>query len=272
METPMANDFRPHLTIPETEVEHVPYKPTGRSKDRGIDRHEHGEKLSSGLQDIVSAYAKFQGGDSLNDEDIRLFEVILPEGEKLSNKTLRDFLAQEGMTINSIRDERHATVSSSRDKFDSLQNRVGNYRDNKKSNKRFQFIDEFRFPDPLEKQSKSLRELWINRIGNERLDVEIREELLLPLIGEDGQANAERNLIAKIQQHEGKLMTEPYKLSDGTPIIRAEIPINNLREISTDTVVCRVVPTAFYTTAPAYTMDAQVPISLDTTVEKARII
>ncbi len=111
-----------------------------RSKNLRLDRMEHGTKLSSGLREIISAYTRVQETDSLRDEDICLFEVVLQEGEKFSNKILREFLKQEGMTIASVRDFRHAIVSSPKAKFDSLQQRVANYRDNKRSNKKFQYI------------------------------------------------------------------------------------------------------------------------------------
>ena len=96
----MADDFRPHLLITEDDVEAIENKKQARNKDLGLDRMKHGTKLSTGLQEIVSAYTRIQGTDSLRDEDIRLFEVVLQEGEKFSNKTLREFLEQEGMTRN----------------------------------------------------------------------------------------------------------------------------------------------------------------------------
>lgn len=258
----MADDFRPHLLITEEDVKHVDYVPTARTKDRGLDRAAHGSKLSSGLQDVVSAYTRVQSGDSLKDEDIRLFEVILPEDTKFSNKAIRDFLAQEGMSITSVRDSHHAIVSTSKYKFDTLQRRIKNYSDNKRVDKRFQDIDGFRFPDPLDKQAPSLKML-IEQMGKELIDVEIREELLISQIGVDGQARAEQNLIKTIQQNEGWLVGKPYKLSDETPIVRAKIPLDKLSVVSEDTVVCHVAPTGFYGIAPAASMPALQQVTLD---------
>ena len=216
----MADDFRPHLLITEDDVESFENVKQARSKDLGLDRMAHGTKLSSGLQEIVSAYTRVQGTDSLRDEDIRLFEVVLQEGEKFSNKTLREFLEQEGMTIASVRDSRHAIVSSPKAKFESLQQRVGNYRDNKRSNKKFQYIDSFHFPDPIEKQAPSIREM-LEREATFPLDVEIMEQLLPKGTDPQVQARAEERLIALIQQNQGVIQSKPYKLSDGTPIVRA---------------------------------------------------
>lgn len=258
----MADDFRPHLLITEDDVEAIENIKQARSKDLGLDRMEHGTKLSAGLQEIVSAYTRVQGTDSLRDEDIRLFEVVLQEGEKFSNKTLREFLEQEGMTIAKVKDSRHAIVSSSKSKFDSLQQRVGAYRDNKRSNKKFQYIDEFQFPDGMGKQAPSIREL-LEREATFPLDVEIMEQLLPKGTAPQVQARAEERLIALIERNQGKIQAQPYKLSDGTPIVRAEIPLGKLEEISGDTIVSHVAPTGFYATSPMYAVPAQLQMSLN---------
>lgn len=261
----MAGDFRPHLLITEDDVESLENKKQARSKDLGLDRMEHGTKLSSGLQEIVSAYTRVQGTDSLRDEDIRIFEVVLQEGEKFSNKPLREFLEQEGMTIASVRDSRHAIVSSPKAKFDFLQQRVDNYRDNKRSNKKFQYIDSFHFPEPIEKQAPSIKEM-LEKEETISLDVEIMEQLLPKGTNPQVQDRAEERLIVLIQQNQGVIQSKPYKLSDGTPIVRAEIPLGKLEEISSDTIVSHVVPTGFYATSPMHAVPAQVQISLDPNV------
>lgn len=261
----MADDFRPHLLITEDDVVQLKNTRRARSKDLGLDRFEHGTKLSSGLQEIVSAYARVQGTDSLRDEDIRLFEVVLQEGEKFSNKTLRDFLAQEGMTITSVRDSRHAIVSSPKAKFDSLQKRVENYRDNKRSNKKYQYIDSFQFPDPVEKQAPSIREM-LEKEATFPLDVEIIEQLLPKGTDPQIQARAEARLIALIQQNSGTIQSQPYRLSDGTSVVRAEIPLGKLKTVSDDTIVSHVAPTGFYATAPMYTVQVQAQMALNPNV------
>ena len=116
----MSNDYRPHLLITNDNVEMQENIKHPQSKDLGLDRMKHGTTLSSGLQEIVSAYSRIQGVDSLRDEDIRLFEVVLQKGEKFSNKTLRDFLNQEGMTITYVRDSCHAIVASTKAQFETL--------------------------------------------------------------------------------------------------------------------------------------------------------
>lgn len=260
----MAEDFRPHLLITDENVEHVAYVPRGRSKDRGLDRTEHGSKLSNSLQEIVSAYTRIQSGDSLRDEDIRIFEVVLPDDTKISNKNIRDFLKQEGMSLTSVRNAHRAIVSTTKARFDALQRRIDNYRDNK-ADKRFQDIFDFKFPNPLDKQSALLK-TFIECVGKGMIDVEIQEELLIDQIGEAGQARTETNLICNIKQNDGKIVGEPYKLSDKTPIIRAKIPVEKIETIAEDTAVCHVAPTGFYGTIVAATMPAQRQMILDPSV------
>ena len=71
------DDFRPHLLIPDPEVDYLDPKPTGGSAKEDVDHFQHGSVLSTGLQEIVAAYTKVQAADSLRDEDILVFEVLL---------------------------------------------------------------------------------------------------------------------------------------------------------------------------------------------------
>jgi hypothetical protein len=260
----MDNEYRPHLTIPtESEVEDFDNSPRGFSEDRDIDRFEHGSKLSTGLQDIVSAYTKIQSGDSLSDEDIRIFEIVLPEGQKLKDQ--RDFLEKEGMTINMVRDERRAVVSAPKSRFDRLQNRVRGYRDSDGSTKQYQFIDDFRFIPAAEKQARSLREI-IERVGKENLLLDV-QLMLMPKLQGDVQGRAEGRLVMKIKESNGKILAEPFKLSDGTGIIRAEIPVGSIEDVSNDTVICRVSSTMFLTeVSECALVPCQHKLELDPTV------
>ena len=261
----MADDFRPHLLITEDDVETHENVRQARSKDLGLDRTEHGSRLSAGLQEIVSAYTRIQEADSLKDEDIRLFEVVLQEGEKFSNKTLRDFLEQEGMTLAAVKDSRHAIVSSSKSRFDALRTRVGNYRDNMRSNKKFQYVEDFRFPDPIDKQAPSIKQM-LGKAESFPLDVEVVEHLLPQGTDPQTQARAEARLIELIKSNGGVIPSQPYKLSDGTPVVRAEIPLGKIETVSDDTIVSRVTPTGFFATSPMYAVPMPVDISLDPNV------
>lgn len=225
------DDLRPHLLVPETEVEYIdPTQPRGPKKE-DVDHFEHGKVLSSGLQEIVDAYTKVQSAGSLSDEDIRVFEVLLPEGEKFSNKTLRDFLQGEGMKIKNVHNERCATVVTTTSRFNTLRDRVGKYRDGERINKSFRDIDSFRFPDAVDKQSPSLKARFLEVVGAEIFDVEFQEQKLTDELGTNGQMRIEQKLIAEIKQEGGEIRSEPYdivqRIRDGrrrwTPL--GEMPI-----------------------------------------------
>ena len=260
------DDLRPHLLIPETEVEYVDPTPPRGPKKEDVDHFEHGKVLSSGLQEIIDAYTKVQSAGSLTKEDIRVFEVLLSDDEKFSNKALRDFLAGEGIKIKSVHDDHRATVVTSASRFDTLRDRVNKYKDGERINKSFRDISSFRFPDAEDKQSPSLRLKLLDAIGSEILDVEFQEEKLNDELGSNGQMRIEEKLIAAIKQEGGELRSDPYSLSDDTRIIRAGVSLAGLKIISADPLVNHVSPTTFYSTAPAYCMPASDTFSLDSSV------
>ena len=256
-------DFRPHLLIPEPEVDYIDPHPVLGPKKQDVDHYEHGSVLSNGLQDIVSAYTKIQSADSLRDEDIRIFEILLPEGEKFSNKTLRDFLEAEGMCIASVHDEHRATVVTTGTRFGTLRERIARYSRGERINKSFRDIQAFRFPDPVEKQAPSIKENFLSAVGAEVLDVEIREVNISEHVGMEGQLKAEKNLITQIQKHGGQLLSKPFVLADNTRMLRAGIAVSGLKEVSGDTLVDHVAPTSFYSTSPAYIVPAAGPLRLN---------
>jgi hypothetical protein len=255
------NDYRPHLLIPEEEVEQVENNARGGPEERKVDRFEHGEKLSSDLKGIVEAYTKIQGSDSLSDSDIRVFEIMLPEGEKMN--VLKQFLAEQGLKINAVTNERRATVTASQSTFEDLHKRINDYRDGSGAKYKYPALDGFHFREPEEKQSTSLRAVIERTIGSERIDIQLT---LIPHLDESIWAKATAFLTKKIAECEGELVTAPYTLTDGTPIIRAEVPIKNINALSRDTAVCRVTRTAFFPTAMMYTMKNDQKLTLDPSV------
>ena len=261
----MTGDFRPHLMITEDDVEFVENKRQGFGKDLGLDPNEHGTKLSSDLDKIVSTYTRVQGVDSLSDADIQIFEVVLHEGEKFSNKSLREFLENEGMSIAAIKESGRAVVTSTKKKFEDLQRRVGNYRDGMKVNKKFQFVESFCFPDPAEKQAPSVREL-IGKAEGYPLDVELIEHMLSDKLNEQEQMRAEKRLMSVIKKNNGNIQSAPYKLSDGTRVLRAEIPLGKMITVSNDSLVNRIVPTGFFGISPSYAIEAQNEVHLNPNV------
>ncbi|MBR5757277.1 MAG: hypothetical protein IKX88_01620, partial [Thermoguttaceae bacterium] len=113
---------RNHLWIPEGEIDNVEKSPKGRSKEYGLAHSEHGQKLSQGLQDVMDFYRQLLTSDFLDEQDLVTFKVVLQDDEDFAVK--KDFVENEGLTINAVKDSSHAVVSASHDVFGNLQGRV----------------------------------------------------------------------------------------------------------------------------------------------------
>jgi hypothetical protein len=260
----MDNDHRPHLWIPEQEVTLVSHVPRGRAKARDVNHIDHGKKLSKGLQDIVDAYnTRLTSGDALSGEDIRVFQITLPDGIKLSDQ--KKFLTEEGLTLNYYQDESHAIVSTSKARFDRLAGRVDAYRD-KNRKKDFKYIEDFSYPDAVGKQTYSLRR-FIEEFGEASATADI-EMVVLPLLDKPVAERVEKNLIGQIIAAEGTIPSNPFTLSDGTRVIRATVPIASVEQLALDSSVCQVLRTSFYSSvSPSALTQHKASARLDETVD-----
>ena len=170
------------------------------------------------------------------------------------------------MTIKNVHDERRATVVTSVSRFGTLRDRIDRYKKGERINKNFRDIEMFRFPDATDKQSPSIKNRFLQEVGSEVLDVEIREENLETELGIDGQLRIEQKLMGEIRAQGGEIRSEPYQLSDDTRIIRAGVTLNSLQNISNDPLVSRIAPTSFYGVAPAYYAPLPGSLKLNTDV------
>ncbi|MBR0599776.1 S8 family peptidase [Sinanaerobacter chloroacetimidivorans] len=229
-----------HLWIPSGEVTKVLKKPTSRNKNYGLNPAEHGSKLSKGLQDILDIFNKLKAGDSLHDEDIMTFKVVLQDGEDFSNR--KKLMEDEGLKINAVKDSRHAIVSAKKDVFDRLQGRIGRYRD-RGTVKDFQYIDDFEPFSSRDKQSASLIRYFQENKDQIAVDVQM---MLLPNLGNEIQKKAEKKLVEKIINKNGSLPADPFQLTDGTTIIRALVPMSSFNEIADDQAIYRIEQTVFF--------------------------
>ena len=236
----MAETIRYHLWIPEDEIENVEKKPTGRSNQYGLVHTDHGQKLSQGLQDILDFFQRLQSSNSLDEQDMITFKIILQDKEDVASQ--KDFLEGEGLKINAVRDGRHAIVSAPRDVFGSLQGRVSRYRD-KGTKKDFQYIQEFAPFTAEDKEASSVRRYFRENPDAMSIDVQI---MLLPDMAPEMQKRAQENITEKIQQKKGTIQNEPYQLTDGTAIIRASMSPSGLNEIADDPRVYWVEKTVFF--------------------------
>lgn len=98
----MTENNKSHLWITDGEVQNIENKPTARSKDLGRDVAVHGAKLSNGLKEILQTQSQLVD-DSLQNEDLVVFKVELPEQEKLSNEQHQNFMQKEGIRINFVK-------------------------------------------------------------------------------------------------------------------------------------------------------------------------
>ena len=234
----MVNRF--HLWIPETEIDNVDKSPTGRSNQYDLQYSEHGKKLSQGLQNVVDFFQRLQSSDSLDEQDLITFKIILQDKEDFASQ--KDFIENEGLTINAVKDSTHAIVSAPRDVFGNLQGRVTRYKD-KGTKKDFQYIQRFEPFTGEDKKATSILRYVKENPDAVSVDVQV---MLLPDLAPDVQQRAEANITERIRQKNGSLQSNPYKLTDGTSIIRATMSPSSVDEIAEDPRVYWVEKTIFF--------------------------
>ena len=236
----MNKETKFHLWIPEQEIDNVNKTPTGRSNQYNLNHDIHGQKLSKGLQEVVDFFEHLKSSNLLDDQDLITFKVILQDKEDIAIQ--KGFIENQGLKINGVKDSTHAIVSTSKDIFDNLQNRVNRYKNNG-SIKDFQYINGFEpFTYKDKKASSILRYVKANP-DSVSIDVQI---MLLPDMTPDAQKKAENNIVERIRQKDGILQNSPYRLTDGTSIIRATLSPNNVDEIATDPRVYWIEKTVFF--------------------------
>ncbi|WP_298595152.1 S8 family peptidase [uncultured Mitsuokella sp.] len=236
----MADNRQYHLWIPEQEIDSIDKSPTGRSNQYDVEHSEHGQKLSQGLKSVVDFFQHLQSSSSLDENDLITFKVILQDKEDLASQ--KDFIENEGLTINAVKDHRHAIVSAPRDVFNNLQGRVDRYKE-KGTKKDFQYIQEFEPFTAEDKKATSVLQYVKNNPDAVSIDVQV---VLLPDMAPDVQQRAESNISDRIRAGKGIIHNEPYRLSDGTSIIRASMSPQNVDKIADDPRVYWVERTLFF--------------------------
>ena len=134
------------------------------------------------------------------------------------------------LTINAVKDGRHAIVSAPRDVFGNLQGRVSRYRD-RGTKKDFQYIQGFEPFTAEDKKASSILRYIKENPDAVSVDVQI---MLLPDMAPDVQQRAQTNITERILKKNGTLQGNPYQLTDGTAIIRASMSPGELNEIAED--------------------------------------
>jgi len=234
------SDRKNHLWIPAEEVTDIPKTPTGRNKDYGVVPGVHGHKLSQGLQEILEIFERFKTSDSLSEEELVTFKVVLQDGEDIASR--KKLLEDEGMKINVVKDRNHAVVTAKRDVFGNLQQRIGRYRDEGRK-KDFQYIAGFEPFRAEDKKAADLVKYYKENPDEITIDVQM---MLLPELSPEVRDRVQEKIAIKIVEKKGQIKDAPYHLTDGTAIIRAMVSMSSLDEISDDQGIYRVERTTFF--------------------------
>lgn len=238
----MSNEnYKPHLLIPEEEVIRLDNVPTAREHPRDVVPAEHGKKLSTALENIVAFYSELPKKGSLSD-DIYVFKVMLPEGEKIDNNSRRNFLRDNGLNLNIVKNKRTAVVTTTPVLFERLRNRIDSYKSRGRYSD-FQYIDNFEPYVPEDKHSSGIRRMFLH--GSKPAEFVDIQLLLIPNLDTDKYKKALPILKDNIVNASGKVI-EDYSLTDGTPVIRAIVPSAALESITSDDSIYRVEETRFF--------------------------
>ncbi|MDG0810290.1 hypothetical protein [Cohnella rhizosphaerae] len=97
----MNKDNKSHLWIPDEEVQRLNKTLRAIPPQRNVSYTEHGSKLSHSLQEIKHTLDSVATDNSLGDSDLLVFNIELPEGEKIQDKqTLFD---SNGMKVRAVK-------------------------------------------------------------------------------------------------------------------------------------------------------------------------
>lgn len=237
----MNNNQRPHFWIPDNEVEQVSKTIRGDTKPRDIVHSEHGAKLSQGLQFVKQALENVQDDDSLQDMGLYVFRVELPEGEKVQSR--KDLFSSNGMKINAVKDERNAIVSTTKQQFQILKNRVNAYTSKGSNKTYFDYIESISPYVGTEKNASILKKkVYIDR-PPETIDIQL---MFIPNLQAQEYEVAVAKVVEKITATDGVIQQQPYYLSDNTPVIRAIIPSSALMRYENDSAIYRIEETRFF--------------------------
>lgn len=233
---------KPHFWISDNEVIIVEKELTSRPRAQEVIYSEHGSKLSGSLRNIEEAISNSQFVNSLADTDTIVFKVDVPEGEKIQYKD-SDFTSL-GLVINAVKTDRSAIVTTTKQKFEILKNRVKSYSENGSRKTYFDHIENFYPYIGKEKNATDLiKKMYINETPPESVDVQF---MFIPKLSQPDKEIALGCMMTKISDGNGELQGDPYSLSDETVVIRAIIPSSTLVNYENDSVIYRIEETHFF--------------------------
>jgi len=237
----MSTYKKEHFWIPDEEIKRVNKTPTARTEPRKRDFSEHGKKLRASLQNIKKTVEESNSDNSLRGVDILIFQVELPEKEKVQYKT--ELFDDNGLSIKAVKNERNAIVATTKGQFRALEQRVDTYMSDGTNKTSFDYVECFKPYIGSDKDSSDLRKT----IDSDKIPVELDVQLMLiPNLDSDMYKEAISKILQKLEQTNGKLNQKVYYLTDKTPIIPAVIPSNTLTRYENDPAIYRIEKTAFF--------------------------
>ncbi|MFD0961647.1 S8 family peptidase [Paenibacillus chungangensis] len=237
----MSKDKKSHLWIPDEEVQRLNKALRAIPPQRNVSYAEHGSKLSHSLKEIKHTLDSVATDNSLGDSDLLVFNIELPDGEKIQDKqTLFD---SNGMKVRAVKNVRSAIVTSTSTQFQTLRNRVDAYTRNGTGKTYFDFIEDFKPYIGSEKNSRELQKLATSAQIPVILDIQL---MLIPNLEDHVYQTTMTQLLEKINATKGELQESPYYLSDRTPVVRAIIPSTALSRFENDSAIYRIEKTDFF--------------------------
>ncbi len=256
-----------HFYIPEEEVTRLDKTLTARSKPRNISHADHGTKLSSSLIRIKEIYHEKIENDSLAPLDLMVFQVSLPEGDKIQDQS--GLFESTGLEVKAVKTMNKAVVATSKSRFAALSEKVDNYTHSGSGKSYFDIVDNF---EPYAGHEKNSSELKKTIYGEAPLPQQIDVQLmLLPNLQEDEYKVILDNLSNKL----GEEKVSSYKLSDGTPVIRAKLQPSSLKKYEDDSAIYRIEETDFFSVPSSETVGLTIDdffLSDDVDVDKLPLV
>ena len=252
-----------HLIIKEGDIEIVKYDPQGRTKPVPRNFGAHGQLLLDGMEHIITKHSTVTS--SLGTNKVA-FEIKLHESQKFQDKNRREFLENNKIRINAIKNQNQAIASAAITDFNKFENKVREYKNTSKNKSEFQFIDSITPIEIEDKQISDIKEVAKNTaLKDEKFDI---QAVFLPeLSAEEYQATIS-NFKQNIKNIGGNFIREPYQLTNGMVVARFEVLGKDIDTISADDAIYRIEETASYTFEPSESkLTGNLEYSVDENIE-----
>lgn len=252
-----------HLIIKEGDIGIVKHDPQGRTKPVSRNFEEHGQMLLDGIGHIIAKHSAVTSSLGVNKV---AFEIKLHESQKFQDKARREFLENNKICINAIKNQNQAIASAAVADFNKFENKVKEYKNTSRNKSEFQFIDSIAPIEIEEKQISKIKEVAKNSaLKDEKFDI---QAVFLPELTDDEYKTTLLNFKQNVANMGGKLIREPYQLTNGMVVARFEVSGKDIDTISADDAIYRIEETASYTFEPSESkLTGNLEYSVDENIE-----